>query len=183
VPGDEGGKLEAYAALVRRWSARLDLLSPAALLTLEERHVRDCLRLAPLVRELAPGTAVDVGSGAGLPGIVLAIVGPLRWRLLEPNRRKAAFLEEVARTLSLECEVLTLRAEEAARDPGLASAHVLATARALAPPATALVTPGGMCLTFAGKRAEIPAEAELWDEGVAIIRREGLGDLGERGSE
>lgn len=170
--------LEVYADLVRFWSPRLDLVAPGDLARFTERHIDDSLRLVPLLEELSPGPAVDVGSGAGLPGIPLAIVHPQRlWRLIEPRTLRAAFLEEVVRTLALSCEVLRLTAEQAARDPSLGGRHLLGTARALAPLDQAfemlapLVVPGGVSAVFFGRSAKLPAGAEEWRSGIAIMRR------------
>jgi 16S rRNA (guanine527-N7)-methyltransferase len=171
--------LRSYADLVRAWASRLDLVAPGDLDRFEERHVQDSLRLLPLVTSLPEGAAVDVGSGAGLPGIPLAIADPARhWRLLEPRGRRAAFLEEAVRTLGLSnCEVLAETAEDAARDPSLAEAHVIATARALAPPAEAfsmimpLVTTGGTGAIFLGAGASVPSKAKLWAEGIGTMQR------------
>jgi 16S rRNA (guanine527-N7)-methyltransferase len=170
------GKLDLFAQLVRRWAPRLDLVAPGDLERLEERHIKDSLRLLPLLQSLPPGPAVDVGSGAGLPGIPLAIADPGRhWRLIEPRARRASFLEEAVRTLALDAEVVTITAEAAAADPRLARTHVLATARALAPPAEAfelilpLVASGGRAVVFVGESARIPAEAGLWAPGIASI--------------
>jgi 16S rRNA (guanine527-N7)-methyltransferase len=172
--------LDAYAALVRRWAPRLDLVSPADLERFEERHIRDCLRALPMVEALPDGAAVDVGSGAGLPGIPLALAGrPRRWRLIEPRRHRAAFLEECVRALDLDCEVVTLSAQEAARAPGLAAGHVCALGRALASPSSTfallapLLAPGGTAVVFLGRNAQVPPGATLWREGLAIMRREG----------
>ena len=170
------GKLAEYAALVRRWAPRLDLVSPGDLERLEERHIADSLRLAPLLDELPEGPCIDVGSGAGLPGIPLAMARPGRaWRLLEPRARRAVFLEEVVRALDLTCEVVQETAEQAAggRFRGL---HALGVARALAPPGEALslvaplVRAGGATALFVGSRAELPSRAALWAPGIAIIR-------------
>lgn len=177
--GSEGqaARLVEYAALVRRWAPRLDLVSPGDLPRFEERHIADSLRAAAVVDSLPPGTAVDVGSGAGLPGIPLAIAaGPRRWRLLEPRPRKAAFLEECVRVLELDCEVLTLTAQEAARRADLLGDHVCALARALAAPAEAfrlllpLVRADGAAGIFASPDTRLPAEAEWVSEGLAIMR-------------
>jgi 16S rRNA (guanine527-N7)-methyltransferase len=171
--------LQAFAAMVRAWSHRVNLVSPADLEHLESRHIADSLRLLPLVQSLPPGPAADVGSGAGLPGVVLSNAAPERhWRLVEPRRRRAAFLEEVVRSLEINARVVTLGAQAAARRPELASAHMLVTARALAPPAQAfsllqpLVAPGGVCAVFAGEGTRIPAFAESWARGIAIVRRD-----------
>ena len=168
-------KLAEYAALVRRWASRLDLVSPGDLERFEERHIADSLRLAPLLDGLAEGPCIDVGSGAGLPGIPLAMARPDRpWRLLEARARRAAFLEEVVRALDLTCEVVHETAEHAAGGR-FRGAHALGVARALAPPGEALslvaplVRPGGMTAVFVGSRAELPPRAALWTPGIAII--------------
>jgi 16S rRNA (guanine527-N7)-methyltransferase len=169
-------KIHDYAELVREWSSRLDLISPGDLDRFEERHIEDSLRLLPLLDELPPGPCVDVGSGAGLPGIPLAICSDRHWRLLEPRKKRAAFLEEVVRELDLDCTVLATTAEQAAGDTSLAEAHALATARALAEPDAAvallapLVAPGGMAALFVGERSHPPAGSEPWQPGIAIVR-------------
>ena len=150
-------------------------MCPGDLGRLHERHIADSLRALELVLEAPEGPCIDVGSGAGLPGIPLAIASGRRWRLLEPRSRRAAFLDEVVRILELDCEVLRLTAEAAARDPRLGGAHVVATARALAPPRAAfelltpLVAPGGRAVVFHGPDAELPSRAERSAPGLATI--------------
>ena len=163
---------------MRKWSGRIDLVAPGDVARFRQRHIDDSLRILPLVSSLPPGYGLDVGSGAGLPGIPLAIADPLRpWRLLEPQAKRAAFLEEAVRTLGLNCEVLVRRAEELARDQGYLASHPIVTLRAVAPPPAAfrlglpLVAPGGAAAVFVGATAEIPAEAEIVGDGIAIVRR------------
>src|SRR5688500_14128170 len=74
------GKLDLYAALVRAWAPKLDLVSPADLERFEERHIADSLRVLDLVAGAPQGPCCDVGSGAGLPGIPLAIASERHWR-------------------------------------------------------------------------------------------------------
>ena len=115
------------------------------------RHVEESLHLAAAAG-VRPGAAlIDVGSGAGVPGIVLAIACPLsRTVLLEADSRKAAFLVHVAGLLGLGgVEVVGRRAEIAAHDPGLREQFDVAVSRAAAPPAVlcelalGFVRPGG----------------------------------------
>lgn len=115
-----------------------------------------------------------MGSGAGLPGVPLAIARPQRrWRLIEPRRRRAAFLEEVVRRLQLDCEVVVATVAQAADTLG---PHALVTARALAEPARSLelilplVGSSGIAAVFVGEGGRIPPEAEEWQEGLAIVR-------------
>lgn len=175
---DAEERLAAYAALVRRWAPRLDLVSPGDLGRFEGRHLDDSLRAVPLLDGLPDGPCVDVGSGAGLPGIPLAIARPERtWRLVEPRRKRAAFLDEVVRELGLSCEVVPRTAEEAARLPELAGAHVLATARAVASPEVVrgltepLLAVDAVILVFTGAGARLPEGAEEWAPGLTIMRK------------
>jgi 16S rRNA (guanine527-N7)-methyltransferase len=170
-----GPALARYEDLLRMWAPKLNLVSAADLPRLRERHVEDSLRLAPLLDELPAGPCIDVGSGAGLPGIPLAIAAPSRsWRLLEPRQRRAAFLEEVVRELDLDVEVVALTAEQAASELG--PVHALAVARALAEPPLALallrplVATNGVAALFLGQGAEVPPGAEEWTQGIAIVR-------------
>jgi 16S rRNA (guanine527-N7)-methyltransferase len=174
---EQDERLTAYENLLRSWASRLNLFSPADLARLHSRHIEDSLQVLPLLDGLV-GPCVDVGSGAGLPGVPLAICAPhLRWRLLEPRTRRAAFLEEVIRTLELDAEVVMATAEAAAKDPALAAGHGLATARALAPPLEAfrmigpLVREGGLGVVFLGERAEVPEGAEGRPGGLAIMKK------------
>ena len=181
LPPAAQARLQAYEALVGAYADRLNLVAPGDLRSFRARHIADSLRALPLLRGAPPGPAIDVGSGAGLPGVPLAIAQPSRlWRLLEARPRRAAFLEEVVRTLELDCEVIVARAQDAARRPSLARAHVAATARALAPPQRAValllpfLAPGGAALVFVGARSRIPPGAEEPAPGLAIIRADGL---------
>ena len=156
-----------YAELVRAYSSKMDLVSPSDLDRFEERHIKDSLRALPYMRQAPPGPAVDVGSGAGLPGIPLAIADPSRrWVLLEPRQRRAAFLEEVVRELGLpNVEVQPRTAEQAVSELG--ATFSVATARALAPPPYAiemgrpLVAPGGAVLVFVGDGEVATKHAEV----------------------
>lgn len=169
------GKLSGYEDLIRAWAPRLDLVSPGDLDRLYERHIADSLRARSLVDAAPRGPCVDVGSGAGLPGVPLAIVTGRSWRLLEPRARRAGFLDEVVRALDLDCEVLRITAQDAARDPALAGTHAIATARALAPPRDAfdllgpLLAPGGSAVVFHGEHAELPEGAVRAAAGLATI--------------
>jgi 16S rRNA (guanine527-N7)-methyltransferase len=164
---------------VERWADRLDLTSRGDLAGFAERHVADALRLLPLLHSLPQGPALDLGSGAGVPGIPLAIASPDRpWRLLERRRGRAAFLEEAVRSLELSAEVVVADASAARRRPDLARAHVFAVARAVAPPAEALslllpfVAEQGIAAVFMGASGRLPEKASLWAEGIAIVRPE-----------
>lgn len=176
---DADERLIRYAEMLRLWAGRTDLVSERDLDRIEERHVRDSLRALPVIAEVGDGAAIDVGSGAGLPGIPLAIAEPQReWRLLEPRRKRVAFLEEVVRELELQCEVVPLTVEEAVRS-GYGRRQRVATARALASPARSfelcmpLLAPGGVALVFVGERGDLPPNAATTADGIATMELPG----------
>jgi len=115
---------------LRRWGARTALVGPREADTLFERHYAEALAALPLLPE-GPATLVDLGSGAGFPGIVLAAARrDLRVVLVEPRARKWAFLSAVSRRAALSC--LCLDARVTANElPELPGAVDLVTARAL----------------------------------------------------
>ncbi len=124
-------RLIAYEALVRKWNARINLVAPSTLPEFNSRHIRDSIQIFDHVK-LPEGNWVDLGSGGGLPGIVVSIYAqkaPLTVSLVESDHRKSAFLRTVIRELSLQnVSILTDRIENV---PPLAANFV--SARALAP--------------------------------------------------
>jgi 16S rRNA (guanine527-N7)-methyltransferase len=105
-------KLDAYAALLREESRRQNLVSASTLERLWERHILDSAQLVQF--EPHSGASwVDVGSGAGLPGIVIACLvrGPVT--LIEPRRLRAEFLHKVGESLGLNARVIATKAERA----------------------------------------------------------------------
>jgi 16S rRNA (guanine527-N7)-methyltransferase len=156
-------------------------------------HVLDSLSLArALAGEAPPRTLIDVGSGAGIPAIPLAIAFPgLEVAALESIAKKCRFIEEAARALGLapRLSVLEARAEEAARRPEHRDRYDVAVARAvadlpvLAELALPFVRPGGLFVAYKGPRgaAELAAggrAAELLGarlEGAIVSGLEGTG--------
>jgi 16S rRNA (guanine527-N7)-methyltransferase len=104
-------RLSRFAELVERWSERHSLVRFASREELVERHIVDALSAAPQLG--AEGSLLDVGSGAGLPGVPLLAVRP-EWRgvLLEPRQKRWAFLRTVVRELGLRAEVERARYED-----------------------------------------------------------------------
>lgn len=169
------GLAERYASLLAGPGVERGLLGPAEAARLWERHLLNCAVIAELV---PPGSAlIDLGSGAGLPGIVLAMLVPdVTVTLLEPMARRAEFLTECVQALGLgNAAVLRGRAEELA---GRLAADVV-TARAVAPMhklaalAAGLAKPGGLVLAIkgAGAAAEVSrARPELRRLGVRDVQ-------------
>jgi 16S rRNA (guanine527-N7)-methyltransferase len=127
---------------------------------LYERHLLDCLRAAWAFRP-EDGVAFDVGSGAGLPGIVLACVFPQRrFRLVEPRRRAAAFLELAVDRLGLDnVDVAIRRAEDVDDHADVVTARAFAPLHRTWATAVPLLRPGGRLVHFAGQRLRDPATA------------------------
>ncbi len=124
-------RLAAYRDLLVRWTARINLVADRDAAGIEARHIEDSLQLVPLLPPEGP--IVDLGSGGGLPGLVIAAVQPDRAvHLVESDRRKAAFLVDAAARLGLRhVRVHPERIEAAA--PHLPRTLAGITARALAP--------------------------------------------------
>jgi len=120
-------KLAEYLAILGKWQAKINLISAKTLPDAWRRHILDSAQLAPFL-PLTPSHILDIGSGAGFPGLVLSIVTPHRVTLVESDQRKAIFLRTVIRELNLTAEVINERIEAVA--PVGAS---IVTARALAP--------------------------------------------------
>lgn len=126
VSRETAEKLKDYAALLCEENARQNLVSASTLETLWERHILDSAQLARF--EPSPGASwIDIGSGAGLPGIVLGCVvqGPVT--LVEPRRLRADFLHRCVESLDIGAKVLCAKAER------VEGRFDVITARAVAP--------------------------------------------------
>ena len=122
-------RLKAYAGMLADWNARHNLVSKASLEEVWQRHIWDSAQLAPLIPR-GTKTLVDLGSGAGFPGLVLAVLlqGSVGVTLYESTGKKAEFLRAVAARLGLAVDVRSERIEYAAP-----VAFDVVTARACAP--------------------------------------------------
>lgn len=125
-------RLEVYAAALRKWQPAINLVGKATLDDLWRRHMLDSTQLLALL-PAPPGTSlggplVDLGSGAGFPGLVLAICGVPDVHLVESDQRKAVFLAEVARLTETPVTLHRTRIESVTPFPA-----AVVTARALAP--------------------------------------------------
>ena len=102
-------RLEAYVALLAKWQARINLVGPATMADPWRRHILDSAQLIPY---LASGAILDIGTGAGFPGLVLAILdGDRAVHLVESDQRKCAFLNEAARVTGAKVTIHPARIE------------------------------------------------------------------------
>lgn len=159
-------KIEMYSLLMQKWNTRIQMTSTRDPKEFISRHVVDSLELA---RDLATseGRMIDVGSGGGLPGIVLAIARPnVELTLIEPTKKKQAFLAAAKRELRLaNLQSFAVRDEELLQNPDFVPFD-FAVARAVwslplwLERAQALVRPGGTIFGMEGREvAELPPGA------------------------
>jgi len=150
VSRETAARLTLYVDQLARWQRAINLVGRATLATVWQRHLLDSAQLLSHLPQ-PPAPLVDLGSGAGFPGLVLAILGVPDVHLIESDVRKAAFLTETARLTATRVTVHAKRIEDV---PGFPAAVV--TARALAPLAALL----GLAQRFFG-----PATVGLFHKG------------------
>ena len=143
-------KFRAYLTLLEKWQAQINLVANSTLAEAWQRHILDSGQLAAFYPPQTKNI-MDVGSGAGFPGLVLAIMGGVTVDLVESDQRKAVFLSTVIRELGLPAKVHNQRIETLPR----LSPDVI-TARALAPVPKLLklienqLSPESVCLFLKG---------------------------------
>jgi 16S rRNA (guanine527-N7)-methyltransferase len=152
--GDRIEIARAFTADLARRGEELGLIGPLEPPRLWTRHILNSALVASLLR---PGRVGDIGSGAGLPGLVLAIARPdAHLVLIEPMERRCDWLRDQVDLLSLSnVEVVRARAEEAKIAPlDQVTARAVKSLRILVPVATALLRPGGELILMKGRRVE-----------------------------
>jgi 16S rRNA (guanine527-N7)-methyltransferase len=170
--------LEIYAGLLRKWQKAINLVSGATLDDLWRRHFLDSAQLVPSLSE-SEGHITDLGSGAGFPGLVLALITGRPTHLIESDQRKAAFLGEVARATGCAGRVQVHSARVEALKPW---ASPVITARALADLtqlldwASPFVTADTTCIFPKGAKAEDELTAALRVWKMTVERRRSVTD-------
>jgi 16S rRNA (guanine527-N7)-methyltransferase len=169
------GKLLAYEALLRQWQKTINLVAPSTLDDIWDRHFADSAQLLALAPAEAQ-TWLDLGSGAGFPGLVMAVLladcSGISMALIESDTRKAAFLREVARQTGAPVDILCTRIEKSATHAKLD----VITARALAPLPRLLdlaapyftADTEGLFLKGREAQAEVDQALKRWDFSVAL---------------
>jgi 16S rRNA (guanine527-N7)-methyltransferase len=160
-------KARAFTNDLARRGEELGLIGPLELPRLWSRHILNSALVAPLLK---PGRVGDIGSGAGLPGLVLAIARPdVTMILIEPMERRVEWLRHESKELGLDnVEVVRARAEEAKLNPWLdqATARAVSALSKLIPLTVPLVRSGGELLFMKG--ASVSAEVEA---AAKVIRK------------
>ncbi len=168
-------KLEHYADLVTKWTQRINLIAPSSIDDIWHRHIVDSAQLVVLAPETAKSW-VDLGSGAGFPGLVVATIRsethPDGWvTLVESDQRKAAFLRQAAREISVPVTIRTDRAESMTpAGSDVLSARALAPLVNLLPLALRHLAPKGTAIFPKGRNAaaEIEEARKSWRFDLAI---------------
>ncbi len=143
-------RLTLYLELLGRWQRAINLVGPATLDDPWRRHILNSAQLLSHLPE-RPSPLVDLGSGAGFPGMVLALLGVPGVALIEADRRKAEFLRQVARATGAEVAVHAERIERMAAWPAtVVTARALAPLPRLLPLAEPFLAPGSVCLFLKG---------------------------------
>ena len=163
-------RLEAYAALLVDWSSRINLVGRSTLSDLWRRHFLDSAQLLPMIPRGAR-SLVDLGSGAGFPGLVLAILGMPGVELIEADRRKAIFLREAARITGTKMTLRACRIEAVAPHAvDVVTARGCAPLDRLLPLAARFISPQTTCLFLKGVHAEqeLTAASKAWTMTVSL---------------
>ncbi len=183
-------QLQAYVAVLTKWQAKINLVSASTLADVWHRHILDSAQLAPLI-PVSAKVMVDLGSGPGLPGLIVAALRPdLTVHSVESDGRKMAFQQEAARLMKLGNIVFHVkRAEKVAPRPAadIVTARALAALPLLLELAQPFLGPKGHCLFLKGRGVEdeLTAARKIWtlaaecipsrtDAGAAIVRIAGL---------
>jgi len=157
-------RLRAYVDLLTRWNERINLVSATSLADVWRRHILDS---AQLVRHIPRGAQVlvDLGSGAGLPGLILGILGVPDVHLIEADQRKAAFLREAARVTKAPATVHAARIESVAPFPvDVLTARALAALPQLLERSAPFMSQNTVCLFLKGQDLddELTAAQKKW---------------------
>lgn len=190
VSRETWARLEQLVATLDRWQAVTNLVAPSTLETVWTRHVADSAQLIALAPK-APTAWVDLGSGAGFPGLVVTamLAGKTEVHLVESNGKKAAFLREAARHMGVRVTVHAARAEQAIAglSAGVVSARALAALPELVALAEPLLKTGAIGLFPKGREAasELTVTQKSWrfsgslhpsltDPDASIVRVDGF---------
>jgi 16S rRNA (guanine527-N7)-methyltransferase len=176
IPAATAERLDAFLALLLRWNLRINLVAERDPASIRRRHIEDSLQLVPLLPDR--GAIADLGSGAGFPGLILALATDRETHLVESDRRKAAFLTEVAGQLGLRSVIVHATRIESLSLPPIAAL----TARALAPlsqllsHAARFLAPDGVAILPKGQGVEAELTAAVRDWTMRVERFESRTD-------
>jgi 16S rRNA (guanine527-N7)-methyltransferase len=163
-------RLSRYLELLQRWQRAVNLVGASTLADPWRRHILDCGQIAPHVPRAAR-TVLDLGSGAGLPGLVLALLGVSGVQLVESDQRKAQFLREAARVTQAAVVVHASRIEQLELCADVVTARALAPLPRLLELAARFLTSQSLCLFLKGETAldELTQARQSWHMQCEIV--------------
>ena len=177
VSRETAARLDDFVSLLLKWQQRTKLIAPSTASHMWTRHIADSLQLLPLAPDAR--TWVDLGSGGGFPGLVIACALPstagARVHLVESNAKKAAFLRESARVLKIPALVHALRIEDFVErlpeSPDIVTSRGLAPLNQLLAHAEPLLKRGAQGLFLKGQdvEAELTTAAKYWSIEAALV--------------
>ena len=181
VSRESFAQIETYVELLLNWQSKINLIGPSTIEDVWRRHVLDSLQILPLMKSKTEAIA-DLGSGAGVPGLILALGGNLRAELYESNGKKVAFLREAIRQTKANAAVHQIRLETLedhlpARIPQYVTARALAPLEKLLVWTEPLLKRGAIGLFHKGQDvdSEVNEATKVWKMG-AIIRHASMTD-------
>jgi 16S rRNA (guanine527-N7)-methyltransferase len=163
-------RLEAYAALLIQWSTRINLVGRDTLPDLWRRHILDSAQLRPLIPD-SSRSLIDLGSGAGFPGLVLAILDVPGVELVEADTRRCAFLREAARITEAKVTLRPCRIQAVPPHPvDVVTARACAPLDRLLDLAEPFLAPKTLCLFPKGERfeEELTLAREDWTMSASV---------------
>ncbi len=158
VSRETAERLECLTALIINWNPTIRLVGSACLDEIWTRHIQDSLQLRRFIL-LDAGNAADIGSGAGFPGLVLAIAMNRHFYLIESDQRKAAFLTEAARLTNATVTIVPQRTQALQMSFNLLTARAFASVTEILAATYHLLAPGAVVLLPKGRSAQIELEA------------------------
>ena len=131
LSGHQQDQFRMYQELLKTWSVKQNLVSRTDVFHLVERHFLPSAHLSFSLPAIINGKLIDIGTGAGFPGVVLKILRPeLSLTLIDSSRKKILFLEEVCEQLKLDCPIICQRVEE--YEPPESEKYIIVISRAVA---------------------------------------------------
>jgi 16S rRNA (guanine527-N7)-methyltransferase len=169
-------KISLFVSLLRRWQQKTNLVAATALEDLEHRHILDSLQL---LKFIPPHSCkiIDLGSGAGFPGLILALTDRYEISLVEKNHKKCAFLKQVLQETKTSATVYNQKIEMITNlKGGIITSRALASLSELLTYAYPLSTPTTECLFLKGERADEEIEKAAIDWQFEIKKYTSLTD-------
>ena len=166
---EKGAETVRYADMLATWGIERGLIGPKEGDRIWERHIANCVPVTTLIKEGA--SVVDIGSGAGLPGIVIALARPdTQVTLVEPLQRRVDFLNEVVAELKLPITVIRGKAETTRGSFDVVTSRAVAPLPKLLPMVRHLIKSGGSLLAIKGESAQAEIDSTQLNKQKALLR-------------